>query len=138
MEHKRIGEINGIDYETYIRSEAWHMKRMMVARLANFRCHRCGKEVYRGFHIHHLSYRHFGDEPLCDLMFLCEDCHKIVHGVKSKPKNRTKELDGVVCKQCGCKNFTVKRHKNNVGAYCCNCGKWVKFLNKNERKKLGF
>ena len=46
------------------------------------------------------------------------------------------ELDGIICVHCGCKEFNIYKHSFNIGAYCCACGKYIKFLNKYERKRL--
>lgn len=35
------------------------------------------------------------------------------------------------CK-CGCTSFFTEVHGNNTGLYCTNCGKWQKWLTKNE------
>lgn len=35
------------------------------------------------------------------------------------------------CK-CGCTDMFVKLNGNNIGLYCKSCGKWQKWLNKNE------
>ena len=34
------------------------------------------------------------------------------------------------------KEFNIYKHSFNIGAYCCACGKHIKFLNKYERKRL--
>lgn len=159
MEHKHIGKIRGIDYDTYLKSEAWHEKRMMVARLANFTCQRCHREVYRGFHIHHLSYRHFGDEPLCDLLFLCEDCHKAIHEEKkwerkangSVPKKKKvddtpKEIKGrmvvenkglgCTCPKCGCGRVNVYAQRGNFNAFCSRCGNKIRRLKAKEERRF--
>lgn len=46
------------------------------------------------------------------------------------------KLEGVKCHRCGCKKFDIYKHVFNVGAYCSDCGKYIKFLNNAERKKL--
>ena len=35
------------------------------------------------------------------------------------------------CK-CGCDNMFIEKKGNNTGLYCSKCGKWIKWLNKNE------
>lgn len=47
------------------------------------------------------------------------------------------EMSGIVCGHCGCKEFNIYKLSANIGAYCSACGKYIKFLNKEERKKLG-
>ena len=36
------------------------------------------------------------------------------------------------CNKCGSSNYTTEKHGNNTGLYCSGCGKWYKWLNKNE------
>ena len=35
---------------------------------------------------------------------------------------------------CGCEDFYIEKHGNNTGLYCKSCGKWQKWLNKDEVK----
>ena len=41
-----------------------------------------------------------------------------------------------ICK-CGSTQFFVKGKTNHYGLYCLECGKWQKWLNKNERNLIG-
>lgn len=36
------------------------------------------------------------------------------------------------CK-CGCVSFFVERKGSQTGIYCSNCGKWLKWANKDDR-----
>ena len=63
------------EYIEYLNSPKWNFIRNQVARKNNYRCQLCNKQIFKGFHIHHLTYEHFGNEPLEDLMFLCPECH---------------------------------------------------------------
>ena len=36
-----------------------------------------------------------------------------------------------ICK-CGCTDMFIEKVGNNIGLYCKSCGKWQKWLNKNE------
>lgn len=36
------------------------------------------------------------------------------------------------CNRCGSKNYMIEKHGNNTGLYCSSCGKWHKWLNKDE------
>lgn len=36
------------------------------------------------------------------------------------------------CNKCGSSNYTTEKHGNNTGLYCSGCGKWYKWLNKDE------
>ena len=37
------------------------------------------------------------------------------------------------CKKCGNDSYFTQVKGNNMGAYCCKCGAWIKWLNKDER-----
>lgn len=37
------------------------------------------------------------------------------------------------CKKCGNDSYFTQVKGNNKGAYCCKCGAWIKWLNKDER-----
>lgn len=79
-------------YENYLTSEKWNFKRHHIAELNNYKCQICGKKIKKGYHIHHITYEHLGDELDSELMFLCPVCHlqKIHKQFKSK-KNIKKE-----------------------------------------------
>lgn len=36
------------------------------------------------------------------------------------------------CNKCGSNNYMIEKHGNNTGLYCSDCGKWHKWLNKDE------
>lgn len=36
------------------------------------------------------------------------------------------------CKRCGCTEYILNTKGNNTGLYCSDCGKWHKWLNKDE------
>ena len=36
------------------------------------------------------------------------------------------------CKRCGCTEYILNTKGNNTGLYCSGCGKWYKWLNKDE------
>ena len=42
------------------------------------------------------------------------------------------KLNGITC-ECGNDSFLFMHMGIHVGAYCSKCGKWVKWLNKNEK-----
>lgn len=75
-------------YFDYINSDKWRFIRRQVAEKNNYMCQLCHKKMYKGFHIHHITYENFGHEKLSDLMFLCPECHlmRIHKQYKKKPK----------------------------------------------------
>lgn len=79
-------------YEEHLQSDKWKEIRKAKAEEQHYTCERCGKVVLSGFHIHHKTYAHLGNEPLTDLMFLCEDCHIEVHiGLRAEKNNKKKK-----------------------------------------------
>lgn len=67
-----------MDYKEYLASDEWKAKRTKVRRRARGWCERC--KVRRRVDVHHLSYAHLGNEPLTDLVAVCRECHKFLHG----------------------------------------------------------
>lgn len=64
-------------YGVYIQSARWKLTREAVLRRDKKRCVRCNGS-YR-LQVHHTTYAHFGDEPLEDLITLCDACHDLEH-----------------------------------------------------------
>lgn len=42
------------------------------------------------------------------------------------------------CKYCFTTKTVVREKGPHVGAYCANCGRWLKWLNKNEKNSVDF
>lgn len=111
-------------YNEYLRSDKWALKRQQKAQEQNFRCEICDKFLVKGFHIHHKTYKNFGNEKLSDLQFLCEECHINVH-CKQKINNTNKNKKVKEQKKCeNCYYSQLEIHKN------CN-PKYVLYCNKN-------
>lgn len=66
-----------VDYKQYIQSEEWQEKRAQRLEFANHRCELCN--CPDNLHVHHRSYDNLGDEPIGDLVVLCEECHDVFH-----------------------------------------------------------
>ena len=39
----------------------------------------------------------------------------------------------IQCRYCASINFVTKEKGPHIGAFCADCGKWIKWLGKNER-----
>ena len=65
------------NHADYIQSPAWQEKRRQVLERDGYCCTRCGSAV--NLDVHHLTYSHFGNEPLEDLVTLCRRCHGTIH-----------------------------------------------------------
>jgi len=60
-------------YHHYMNSSKWYHKRKQVLHRDDYRCKAC--EQFPATQVHHVSYIHFGDEPLFELVSVCKSCH---------------------------------------------------------------
>ena len=68
------------EYEKYMSSEAWKQKRLLVLKRDNYTCQaRMNGCTMKAQHVHHVSYKFLGDEPLWDLQSVCVNCHRRIH-----------------------------------------------------------
>lgn len=75
------------EYKTYINSEAWKKKRLeWFAAGYEKKCYCCSKPYEKGFHLHHRSYKRFGNEYLMDLTLVCQPCHTFIHQIHDNSK----------------------------------------------------
>ena len=77
--------IESVDYKEYIKSAAWHQKRLARLKKDKYTCQKCGDT--ESLEVHHLTYAHLGDEPMEDLICLCRACHQKVHDKYGKKGN---------------------------------------------------
>lgn len=72
------------NYTAYLKSPKWAAIRAKVIfrDLGQCQSERGGKPCLSriGIEVHHLTYARFGNEALTDLVTLCHDCHKRMHG----------------------------------------------------------
>jgi len=73
----KIHVLHKSQYASYLRSSEWSHKRLSVLARDNHTCQVCGGK--EKLHVHHLTYARKYNEPLYDLVTLCEVCHKIAH-----------------------------------------------------------
>jgi hypothetical protein len=64
-------------YEQYLVSPEWQEKRKLVLQRAAGLCEGCRTSPAR--EVHHLTYRHAGNEFLFELAALCLPCHNRIH-----------------------------------------------------------
>ncbi len=66
------------DYRSKLQNPLWQKRRLEIMELANWKCSNCLTQT-KELHVHHMLYRR-GKEPWeyedCELMCLCESCHK--------------------------------------------------------------
>ena len=67
------------DYDNYLRSEKWKNIRNQVLERDKYKCKICG--TTEKLRVHHKNYENIYQEEnaLCDLVTLCENCHKELH-----------------------------------------------------------
>lgn len=76
-------------YQDYLNSPTWKKKAKRAREIAKYRCKVCNSSGL--LEVHHRCYpAKWGEEPLSDLLPLCEDCHSLF-SEKLVPKNRGKE-----------------------------------------------
>ncbi len=74
--------MNKSEYQTYLASREWALKREAVRQRAGNKCERC--IVGPCDQVHHLTYERIGAEKLEDLQALCVGCHEFLSG---KPRS---------------------------------------------------
>ena len=62
----------------YMSSELWNIKRKRILKRDNYTCQKC-QAKYVPLDVHHISYKHVGDEPLKTLTSVCRTCHSNLH-----------------------------------------------------------
>lgn len=84
-------------YREYLRSPEWAKVKERVLQRDRHRCQNpeCGS--LENLEVHHVSYAHVGDEMkhLSDLITLCHDCHREVHGLEPQ-KNLDRILEETI------------------------------------------
>lgn len=71
-----------VNYNKYLQSETWKIKKQAVLNRDSYQCQMCGR--IHSLHVHHITYKNLGKEPLSDLVTLCSFCHKKVHDYHGK------------------------------------------------------
>jgi len=68
------GKRQPIDYQQYLASREWRVKRKEVIELADSICERCASRPIKN--VHHLTYENLGQESPLDLIGVCRPCHE--------------------------------------------------------------
>jgi 5-methylcytosine-specific restriction endonuclease McrA len=78
----RRARLRTMPYRDYLRTPEWRSRRKWKLQQAGYRCQAtaCGSRTR--LQVHHLTYARRGEEALSDLMVLCDDCHRQVHGIR--------------------------------------------------------
>lgn len=70
------------EHDAYLRTPKWRSKRAAVMRRANGVCEGCAD--HQATQVHHLTYEHWQEEFLWELVAICDDCHERAHA-KRRP-----------------------------------------------------
>lgn len=68
-------------YEAVIESAAWQKKRTKIFERDKGLCQAC--RLRPADQVHHLTYKHLGQEPLFDLVAVCLVCHTALHDYRN-------------------------------------------------------
>lgn len=70
------------EHSAYLSSPAWRRRRKLVLERDRFTCQArldgCGEMASQ---VHHLTYDHWQNEPLFDLISVCTECHESITGM---------------------------------------------------------
>jgi 5-methylcytosine-specific restriction endonuclease McrA len=64
-------------YAEYLQSTAWKEKRRLIMQRCRGYCEGCGSAP--ATQVHHLTYKHVGNELLFELVAVCDPCHDRIH-----------------------------------------------------------
>lgn len=66
-------QFNYETYTSYIASNEWKNKRKLVLERDKFICQAC--LIVKATQVHHITYKHLMNEPLFELVSVCQPCH---------------------------------------------------------------
>lgn len=124
------------EYEAYLASPKWQQLRTAALERDGQACRICN--ATRRLDVHHRTYKHFGDEPLGDLVVLCRECHELFHSgrriadrskqVKRRiPKHlRRADVRQVACPKCDAASGSFCVNGNGVSRKRCHQQRWDK------------
>ena len=72
-------------YQAYLQSSVWLEKRQLVLARAQGVCEACRRAL--ATEVHHLTYQHVGQEPLFNLVAVCQSCHQWLTEQTNKRQN---------------------------------------------------
>jgi 5-methylcytosine-specific restriction endonuclease McrA len=64
-------------YQCYLQTDEWRERRQLVFNRARGICEGCRRAPPT--QVHHLTYKHAGNEFLWELVAICRDCHERYH-----------------------------------------------------------
>jgi hypothetical protein len=82
QELRNASETRRVQYRAYLRSPKWRSIRARVIERSGGLCEGCRESD--ATEVHHLTYKHIGDELLFELVALCDGCHERAHDILSE------------------------------------------------------
>jgi len=78
-DHRSSGKAKAdyTDYQEYLKSPEWDVRRKKAYAMAGYRCQLCNKKGQ--LHAHHRTYERLGHEKDTDIIVLCSRCHATFH-----------------------------------------------------------
>lgn len=73
------------EYTKYLTTDKWFQKRKAVLKRDKFLCQSC--LLRTATQVHHLTYDHVFNEPLFDLVSVCEECHETITNLDRERRN---------------------------------------------------
>lgn len=70
------------EHNDYLKSTTWQEKREEVLRRDGYLCQACLKR--KATEVHHLTYDHYKNEPLYELISVCHSCHQAITEIDRK------------------------------------------------------
>lgn len=64
------------EHTQYLKTEDWKKRRTLVLKRDNYLCQSCLEN--KATEVHHKSYRYWKNEPLFELISVCNNCHEII------------------------------------------------------------
>lgn len=111
-----------MDYQTYIHSEKWRVRRLSKLEQAKHKCEKCGERD--GLSVHHLNYNSLGHEASEDLIVLCQSCHWLADEIRkglareteqkfyAKPQKSVRQLGAEIVREQSSKPKKQTKRKN--------------------------
>jgi 5-methylcytosine-specific restriction endonuclease McrA len=65
-------------YQKYVKTDCWSLRRQQYLK-GHTSCEACGQRI--ALQVHHLTYERLGSERDDDLLAVCENCHRMFHGM---------------------------------------------------------
>lgn len=83
ISNHRLQQLNTMDYQEYLRTDEWKVRRDEMLERAGESCQVCNRS--NRLEVHHRTYERRGNEAPEDLTVLCQECHGLFHRHRGMP-----------------------------------------------------